>query len=95
MEKAEEMAITLANRLFNHSLFTIGKVLPNAICNTIDSDLFAYIAINQYSSDKFYEIMIDTGISKHSIAGFRQFMAYIRDIKDTTIDIAKASAIHV
>ena len=95
VEKAEEMATTLADRSFSHSLFTIGKVSPNATCNTIDSDPFAYIATDRYSSDKFYGIMIDTGASKHSTAGYGQYMAYTRDIKDTTIDISKADAIHV
>ena len=39
--------------------------------------------------------MIDTGASKHSTAGYGQFMAYIRDIKYMTINISKAGAIHV
>ena len=39
--------------------------------------------------------MIDTGAFKHSIAGYGQFMAFTRDIKDTTINISKAGTIHV
>lgn len=39
--------------------------------------------------------MIDTNILKYSTTDYRQYMAYIRDIKDTTIDITKTSAIHV
>ena len=39
--------------------------------------------------------MIDTGASKHSIASYRLFMDYTRDIKYTIIDISKAGAIYV
>lgn len=39
--------------------------------------------------------MIDTGASMHFITSYRQFMAYIRDIKDTIIDISKVRAIQV
>lgn len=46
VEKAEKMATAFANKSFSHSLFTIGKVSPNTTCNTIDSDLFAYITTN-------------------------------------------------
>lgn len=101
VEKVEKMAFNLIDRLFSHSLITIGNVLPshinfaNIACDTIDINLFAYIAINQYLSDKFYEIIIDTGISKHFTAGYKKFMAYIRDIKYTTIDISKADAIYI
>lgn len=101
VQKAEEMATNLADRSFSHSLITIGNVLTNNIspanasCNMPDTNPFAYIATNRYSSDKFYGIMIDTGASKYSTAGYGQYMAYTRDIKDTAIDIAKAGAIHV
>ncbi len=40
-------------------------------------------------------IIIDTGKSKHFIVDYGQFMTYIRDIKNTTIDITKAGAIDV
>ena len=52
VEKAEEIATNLANRSFSHSLIIIGNVLPNhissanAACDTINTDPFAYIAIN-------------------------------------------------
>lgn len=101
VEKVEKMAFNLIDRLFSHSLITIGNVLPNHInfaniaCDTIDINFFAYIAIDQYLSDKFYEIIIDTGISKHFTASYKKFMAYIRDIKYTTIDISKADAIYI
>ena len=101
VEKAKEMATNLANRSFSHSLTTIGEISlyyinsANAAYKLIDINLFAYIAIDWYLFDKFYRIMIDTGASQHSTAGYGQLIAYTKDIKYTTIDISKASAIHV
>lgn len=52
MKKAEEMATSLADRSFSHFLSTIGNVLSNYIdfaytaYDTIDTNLFPYIAIN-------------------------------------------------
>lgn len=86
MKKAEEIAINLANRLFNHFLIIIYNVLPNHInsanvfYDTINTDLFTHIGINQYLFDKFYKIMIDTNTSKYFKAGYRQFKAYTKDI---------------
>lgn len=96
VKKAEEMATTFTNKLFSHSFFTISKISPNATYNnTIDSDCFTYIATDQYLSDKFYRIMINTNASKHSTVSYGQYIAYIKDIKNTTIDISKADAIYV
>ncbi len=101
VEKAGEMATNLTNRSFSYSLITIGKVslnhisLANATNNMSDINLFAYIATNQYSSDNFYEIIIDTGIFKYFITDYGQFMTYTRDIKDTTINIANTGTIDI
>ena len=101
MKKAKEIATNLANKLFSHSLISIGNILcnhinsANATYNTIDIKSFTYIAINRYLFDKFYEIMIDISAFKYSTAGYGQFKAYIKDIKYTTIDISKAGAIYI
>ena len=101
VEKAEEIATNLTNRSLSHFFITIGNVSSyyinsaNAICKIIDTNSFPYIATDQYLSDKFYKIIIDTGASKHFTAGYGQFMAYTKDIKYTTIDISEAGAIHV
>ena len=95
------MATNLIDILFNYFFTIISNVLHNyinfaiAAYKIIDINSFAYITIDQYLSDKFYRIIIDTGVSKHFIASYRQFIAYTRDIKYTTIDIFKISAIHV
>ena len=35
-----------------------------------DLDPFAYVATSWYTSDKFYEIIIDTGVLKRLIVGY-------------------------
>lgn len=101
IEKAEEMATNLTNRSFSHFFITIGNVSPNHInsanttCDIINTNLFAYITSDWYLSDKFYWVMINTNISKHFTAGYGQFLAYIKNIKDINIDVSKASAIYV
>lgn len=101
VEKVEEMAINLANRLFSHFFITFGNVSPtyinsaNATCKIIDKNLFAYIDINWYLFDKFYRTMINTGAFQHFTIGYGQFIAYIRNIKYTIIDIFKADKIYI
>lgn len=98
MEKAEEMITNLANRSFSLFLINIGNVSfnhinsTNATCDKIETNP---IPTNWYLFDKFYEIMIDTNISKHFTVGYGQYMAYKKDIKYTTIDISKIGAIYV
>lgn len=76
IEKAKEMATNLTNRSFSHFLMTISNILLNHIssanvaCDIFDTNIFDYIATNPYSSGKFYEIMINTGISKHFTSGY-------------------------
>lgn len=101
MEKAEEIATNLADRSFSHFFIIISNILPNYIrsdnivCDISDANPFTYITTDQYLSDKFYEIMIDTSVFKYSTMDNKQFMAYTRDIKDTTIDIAKIGVIYI
>ena len=85
MKKAEKMATKLADRSFSPFFITISNVLSNyinsanAACDTIDTNLFAYIATNWYLFDKFYGIMIVPFAFKHFTTGYRQFMAYTRE----------------
>jgi hypothetical protein len=51
-------------------------------------DLFAYITIERYTPKEFYGVIIDTGASKKSTTGYRQYLAYKTTISDNMdIDI--------
>jgi hypothetical protein len=57
-------------------------------------DLFTYIIIDRYTSDVFYEIMIDSKASIRSIVDYEQYLAFIKNI---FIDLnrAKTKAVNV
>lgn len=101
VKKAKEMATNLTNRSISHFFITIDNILLTHIssahtaCNISDSNFIIYIAINQYLSNRFYGIMIDINIFKYFTASYREFMTYIKDIKDTIINISKISAIYI
>ncbi len=62
--------------------------ISTPIIDIIDykQDLFAYITIECYTPKEFYSIMINTGTSKKSTAGYRQYLAY-KTTMDNNIDI--------
>lgn len=94
VKQAKKMATIFANRLFNYFLIIIDNILPNhinfanATCNTIQTNLFAYIITDRYLLEKLHGIMIDTNASYYFIVSYEQFMAYTRNIKYTIINIA-------
>jgi hypothetical protein len=49
-------------------------------------DLFAYITTEHYTPKKFYSIIINTGTSKKSTTGYRQYLTYKTTINNN-IDI--------
>src|SRR6266571_3333252 len=75
--KAISIATTLANKAFSHSITTIDNTVPLMT----NQDPFTYnatISTSCYTTDNFIGIMIDTGISKQSTAGYGQFLAFQR-----------------
>ena len=44
--------------------------------SSFDQDPFAYNITTWYTSNKFLGIIINTGASKRSMAGYRQFLAF-------------------
>ena len=71
--KAVSISIELANKAYAH-LFTVSA---DTIDPTTITDPFIYsiIAKLYYTSIVFIGIIIDMGVSKKSIAGYRQFQA--------------------
>jgi hypothetical protein len=61
----------------NHSIST-----PVTDITDYKQDLFVYITIKHYTPKEFYGIIIDTGASKKSTIGYRQYLIY----KATTND---------
>jgi len=67
--KAISIAVILANKAFNHLVTTIDNTVPLMT----DQDPFTYNAttsMSRYTTNNFIGIIIDTRISKQSIAGY-------------------------
>jgi hypothetical protein len=103
---AEIMITNLANRSLSHFLINNLQISlkmsyssePHSsdlvhICMK-NIDFFTYIIIDRYTSEVFYEIMIDSEASIRSIVGYEQYLAFI---KNTPIDLnrTKADAVNV
>ena len=65
------IASELANRAYSHAVITINTI-TDAFPTNIDP--FVYNTTLYYTSTKFIGIIIDTRASKHSIAGYSQFL---------------------
>jgi hypothetical protein len=59
-----------------------------------DLDLFASTTTSQYTSDKFYRVIINTKALKRLIVGYRQYLIY-RKIYNTVINTLKAGIINI
>jgi hypothetical protein len=84
---AEIIITNLANRSLSH--FLINNLHINMkIIHTSDFvhtcmkniDLFTYIIIDRYTSEMFYDIMIDSKASVRSIVDYEQYLAFIKNI---------------
>ena len=90
IHQTETMTAYLANRSFDHTITGADPTLtPHGL------DPFTYITSERYTSDEFYDIMIDTWASKRSTAGYRQFFAYKKKIKHVQVDKSKAGDVNV
>src|SRR6266571_5184271 len=58
-------------------------------------DLFAYITTERYTPKEFYGVMIDTGASKKSTAGYRQYLVYKATNDNADINTTQTGAVNV
>ena len=84
------LTTALADQSF---IYTItGKQTPNI---NPDLDPFTYTAnAAQYNNKEFYGIMINTGASNKSTAGFGQYQAYKR-LYNTDLNTIKVGAVNI
>ena len=61
-----------------------------------EQDLFIYITTERYTPKEFYSVIINTGTSKKSTAGYRQYFAYKATINENVdIDTTQTGAVNV
>ena len=82
----------LANRSFYYSM-------TGSTIETLVTDPFQYnvntTATGKYTSKRFYGMVIDTGASNRSTAGYGQFLAYQKHVENIDINKATAGALTV
>ena len=85
-----DIAATLADQSVHHAITGSDYALNG------DTDPFIYAKATEgrYTSKKFYGIMIDTGASTRSTAGYGQYLAY-KELSNIDIDKSEAGAINV
>ncbi len=88
IESAATTAGELANRAFIHQMTSDIPKATTDTTDTVNDTIGAYKATSKsrYNSEQFYGIMIDTGASKHSTAGYGQFQALQRTDKSVKLD---------
>jgi hypothetical protein len=91
--EASNIATTLANQATAHAL--CADLTPTPNMQHDQEEPFAYIATERYNSTTFYGVMIDTGASKRSTAGYGQYMAYKKLNSTSSLDTTRAGAINV
>ena len=91
-QEAVSMANLLANKVFTHS-FLSTDLEPNSA----DNDPFTYTttSISRYNSTQFVGIMVDTGASTRSTAGYGQFLAFQQLDPTAQIDTATQGMVEV
>jgi len=72
------MAADLVNKAFSHSVTTVDSAIPFIQMSLIpDKDPFFYnTTMFCYTADCFLGIIINIDASKHSTAGYNQFLAF-------------------
>jgi hypothetical protein len=95
-DQAFDTTTVLADRSFAHAIAPATTPVVPVTIHT-DQDPFAYIATpERYTSKEFFGIMIDTGASKKSTAGYGQYLAYKKTTPvDVNIDTTYAGAVNV
>jgi hypothetical protein len=100
-DQAFNITTVLADRSFAHSIApenssASSPVGPVTDVTNREQDPFAYITTERYTSKEFYGVMIDTGASKMSTAGYGQYLAYKTTTNDNTdINTMQTGAVNV
>ena len=79
----------LADRSFIHLIVPKNQsistpAIPVTDITDHEQDPFTYITTERYTPKEFYSVIINTGASKKSTAGYRQYFAYKTTTDDNT-----------
>jgi len=93
--QAFNITTILANCSFIH-LITPKNHSVNTPIIDYKLDLFVYITIKRYTPKEFYGVMINTGVSKKSTTGYRQYLTYKATINNNVnINTTQTRAVNI
>jgi hypothetical protein len=106
MKNLELMTTDLVNRSLSHYLIDFHTDINDQISlktellhtdmKDINSDSFAYVMIfDRYISEKFYEIMIDSGASTKSTAEYDQYLAFNKMNLIIDLNLSRTETVNV
>ena len=94
MNESEIIVIDLINRFFSHRFdFYFQPKTVSSIKKNINR-AWALVSIERYMKEKFFEIMIDTEISRYLTINYEQFITYSKII-EIVINLAKIETVYV
>jgi hypothetical protein len=92
----------LNDQTIDHLQTSLKNGFPTTTVHTgmedTNPDPFAYVMTpNRYTSEKFYGVMIDSGASAKSTAGYGQYLAFKKNEIDPSVDLdpSRAGAVNV
>src|SRR6266705_5457756 len=94
----DSQAFNIMTILADHSFIHLITPKNHSISTPIIDyklDLFIYITIERYTPKEFYGVIIDTGTSKKSTAGYRQYLIYKAINDNVDIDTIQTGAVNV
>src|SRR6266571_1941853 len=92
--QAFNITTVLADCSFTHLIAPKNHSISTPVTDH-KQDPFAYITTERYTPKEFYGVIIDTGASKKSTAGYRQYLAYKATNDNADIDITQTGAVNV
>jgi hypothetical protein len=96
--QAFNIMTVLADHSFIHSIAPKNHPANTPVTDVTDceQDPFAYITTECYTPKEFYSVIIDTGTSKKSTAGYGQYLVYKATINENAdIDIIQTGAVNI
>jgi hypothetical protein len=91
-DKAQALDDLQTGLKMSHLFDLVHTCMKDTIMKNID--FFAYIIIDRYTSEMFYDIMIDSETSIRSIVDYEQYLAFIKNIS-IDLDCIKTETINV
>jgi hypothetical protein len=93
-----DQSSSLNDQIIDHLQISLKTEFLHTDMKNTNSDSFAYVmTLDRYTSEKFYEVMIDSSASTKSTAEYDQYLAFKKNKIDSSVDLdsSRADAVNV